>query len=167
VRNSPLRASDAHIAIVGHITKDELLRYLNATELANGFFNRFLLIGVRRSKLLPFGGTLNGTALDGLHRRLAAALNAAREDRELTFTIEARARYAAIYERLSAGRPGLFGVATGRAEAHTIRLALIYALLDSATAIDLPYLEAALEVWRYAYDQHSMGVRRHARGPHR
>ena len=50
VRNSPLRASGAHVAIVAHITKDELLRYLNATELANGFFNRFLLVAVRRSQ---------------------------------------------------------------------------------------------------------------------
>ncbi len=40
VRNAPLRASHAHVGIVAHITKDELLRYLNATELANGFFNR-------------------------------------------------------------------------------------------------------------------------------
>ena len=39
-RNSPLSATDAHIGIIGHITKDELLRYLAATELANGFFNR-------------------------------------------------------------------------------------------------------------------------------
>ena len=37
VRNNPLRASSAHIGVVGHITKDELLRYLTATELANGF----------------------------------------------------------------------------------------------------------------------------------
>jgi len=152
VRNSPLRASDAHIAIVGHITKDELLRYLNATELANGFFNRFLLIGVRRSKLLPFGGSLAGSQLDGLRGRLAAALAAARTDRELSFTADARDRYAAIYERLSAARPGLFGAATGRAEAHTLRLALIYALLDRAAAIDLPHLDAALEVWRYAHN---------------
>jgi hypothetical protein len=36
VRNAPLRASAAHVGIVAHITKGELLRYLNATELANG-----------------------------------------------------------------------------------------------------------------------------------
>ena len=152
VRNSPLRASDAHIAIVGHITKDELLRYLNATELANGFFNRFLLIGVRRSKLLPFGGSLAHSQLDDLRAQLVSALAAARTDRELSFTAAARERYAAIYERLSAARPGLFGAATGRAEAHTLRLALIYALLDRAAAIDLPHLDAALEVWRYAHN---------------
>ena len=60
VRNDPLRATGAHIGIVGHVTRDELLRYLTATELANGFANRFLLVAVKRSKLLPFGGALDG-----------------------------------------------------------------------------------------------------------
>lgn len=46
VRNAPLRVSAAHVAIVGHIPKDERLRYLNATELANGFFNRNADVGM-------------------------------------------------------------------------------------------------------------------------
>jgi len=40
-KNSPARATGAHISIVGHITADELVRLLNATEAANGFLNRF------------------------------------------------------------------------------------------------------------------------------
>ncbi len=39
-KNAPVRATGAHIAIIGHITKDELLRFVSGTELANGFFNR-------------------------------------------------------------------------------------------------------------------------------
>jgi len=152
VRNAPLRASAAHVGIVGHITKDELLRYLNATELANGFLNRFLLIAVRRSRLLPFGGCLSTDDLDHLRATITRALAGARRPRELTFDPDARERYAAVYEQLSAAQPGLFGAATGRAEAHTIRLALIYALLDNADAIAVPHLNAALEVWRYARD---------------
>lgn len=42
VKNSPARASNAHVSIIGHITKDELRRYLDSTETANGFANRFL-----------------------------------------------------------------------------------------------------------------------------
>lgn len=152
VRNAPLRASAAHVGIVAHITKDELLRYLNATELANGFFNRFLLIAVRRSKLLPFGGNLSGGDLDRLKPRLATALHHARTRGEIGFDSEARERYSNIYQQLSAPHPGMFGAATGRAEAHTIRLALIYALLDSSPQITRPHLDAALALWRYARD---------------
>jgi hypothetical protein len=152
VRNAPLRASQAHVGIVAHITKDELLRYLNATELANGFFNRFLLVAVRRSKLLPFGGNLAGTDLDRLKHQITAALHQARTRGELFFDPDARERYSHVYEQLSAPQPGMLGAATGRAEAHTIRLALIYALLDSAPEITRRHLDAALALWRYARD---------------
>ncbi|MBV9799240.1 MAG: hypothetical protein JO039_14435 [Solirubrobacterales bacterium] len=36
--------------ITGHITKGELLRFVTGTELANGFFNRFPVVAVQRSK---------------------------------------------------------------------------------------------------------------------
>jgi hypothetical protein len=38
---------------------------------------------------------------------------------------------------------------TSRAEAHTVRLSIIYALLDSKEQIGIDHLRAALEVWRY------------------
>jgi hypothetical protein len=114
--------------------------------------NRFLLIAVKRSKLLPFGGNLTGTDLDRLKHQLTTALQHARTRDELTFDAEARERYSHIYEQLSAPHPGMFGAASGRAEAHTIRLALIYALLDSSPKITRPHLDAALALWRYARD---------------
>jgi hypothetical protein len=55
-KNSPARATNAHISIIGHITKEELLRFITDTELANGLANRFLWVLVRRSKILPEGG---------------------------------------------------------------------------------------------------------------
>ncbi len=46
----------------------------------------------------------------------------------------------------------LAGAATARAEAHVVRLALIYALLDCSEHIDLTHREAGLAVWRYSVD---------------
>src|ERR1019366_7203531 len=54
--------------------------------------------------------------------------------------------------RLSAGRPGLAGAMSARAEAQTLRIALIYAILDGCNNVDIPHLRAALEVWRYCQD---------------
>lgn len=149
-RNAPLRATDAHIAIIGHITKDELLRYLAATELANGFFNRFLVIAVQRSKLLPLGGQLSGHDLDHVRHQVADALDHARHLGSVSFTSAARDHWINIYPQLSAERPGMHGAATARAEAHTARLALIYALLDASEQITDRHLAAALAVWTYA-----------------
>jgi hypothetical protein len=83
VRNNPLRASQAHIAIVGHITKDELLRYLTATGLANGFANRFLLIAVERSKLLPFGSAIENEQLAEIRDAVRLALRFAAAHRPI------------------------------------------------------------------------------------
>lgn len=150
VRNDPLRATAAHIAIVGHITRDELLRYLTATELANGFANRFLLVAVARSKLLPFGGALDGQQFAEIRDTVRLALRFAHEHRPVTFDELARERWVEVYGQLSSVRPGLAGAATARAEAHTVRLALIYALLDCSERICSEHLQAALAVWRYS-----------------
>ena len=56
-KNSPATATGPHISVIAHVTSHELRRYLDATECANGFGNRFLWVCVRRSKLLPDGGT--------------------------------------------------------------------------------------------------------------
>jgi hypothetical protein len=119
VRNDPLRATDAHIAILGHITRDELLRYLTATELANGFANRYLLIAVERSKLLPFGSALDPDRLAEIRDAVRLALRFAAAHRPITFDETARERWIEAYTELTADRPGLAGAATARAEAHT------------------------------------------------
>ena len=43
----------------------------------------------------------------------------------------------------------MFGAITSRAEAHVMRLACKYALLDLSSEIRLEHLEAALALWRY------------------
>ncbi|MGP0050028.1 MAG: hypothetical protein ACLPZR_14430 [Solirubrobacteraceae bacterium] len=151
-KNTPVRARDAHVAIIGHITKDELLRFVTGTELANGFFNRFMAIAVQRSKELPFGGRLSGDALQRVRQATLTALRFASLPRRLDFDGEARERWIEAYGPLSRGEEGLLGAATRRAEAHVVRLAALYATLDTSDTISLPHLEAALAVWRYSLD---------------
>ena len=57
-KNNPATATGAHIGIIGHVSRDEFLRYLDRSELANGFANRFLFFAVKRARLLPDGETL-------------------------------------------------------------------------------------------------------------
>jgi hypothetical protein len=58
-RNDPLRATGAHISVIGHITGFDLLRHMDETDAVNGFGNRFLWFRVRASKLLPDGGHIS------------------------------------------------------------------------------------------------------------
>ncbi|MHB1447274.1 MAG: YfjI family protein, partial [Acidimicrobiales bacterium] len=149
-KNTPSRATRPHISIIGHITADEMLRYLTSTELASGFINRFIVFAVRRSQLLPDGGDLSAIGWTSLTERLAAAVDHGRGTQELTVTPAARDLWRRIYPQLSAEHPGLFGAATARAEAHVVRLALLYALLDGAKVIEAIHLNAAHALWDYA-----------------
>jgi hypothetical protein len=150
-RSSPLCATGAHISIIGHITVEELRARLTRTDTANGFANRFLFMLVKRSRVLPFGGDAleDGLILE-LGERLKRAISAASPIGRVGWTSPARDAWKAVYAQLSEGQPGLLGAVTSRAEAQSVRLALIYALLDGAANIDVPHIRAALAVWEYA-----------------
>lgn len=148
-KNNHAQATNAHISIIAHITKAELLRYLEATEAANGFGNRFLWVCVKRSKCLPEGGRLHEVDFAPLLRRLKDAVEFGRAAGELKRDEEARELWYEVYPELSEGKPGLFGAMIARAEAQVMRLASIYALLDQSSYIRLEHLQAALACWDY------------------
>jgi hypothetical protein len=151
-KNAKEVCSEPHIAIIGHITNTELQRLLTDSDAANGFANRFLWVCSTRSKYLPFGGKVDAAALSLFCERARDAVTFARTVQEMAWAPDAARRWADKYPQLSEGKPGLFGQVTARAEAQTIRLALVCALLDKSAEIRLEHLEAALELWRYCLD---------------
>jgi hypothetical protein len=151
-RGSRGECAEPHISIIGHITNTELQTLLTTNDAANGFANRFMWVGVARSKCLPFGGAVDRARLEELAERTRKAVAAARVIGAIGWADDAKKEWARVYPDLSAGGQGLFGSVTARAEAHTVRLASLYALLDGSNVIGLPHLRAALELWRYASD---------------
>jgi len=149
-KNNPIRATDAHISIVGHITKDELLRHLSDTEKANGFANRFIWLLVRRSKAIPNPKGVPPDELQPIIERLRAAVEFARCVEKMTRDEDAELLWAEIYPELSEGKPGMTGAIIGRAEAQTMRLACLYALLDNSDLVRVEHLQAALALWDFA-----------------
>ncbi len=153
-KNSPATATDAHISMIGHITRDELRRFLGSTEYHSGFANRFMWLCARRSKLLPEGSTLNDQESEEFSRlikRLKSAMEFARTPGEIRRDDAARAIWREVYPELSAGRPGILGAVTGRAEAQVTRLCTVYALLDSSPVIRPAHMTASLALWQYAF----------------
>jgi hypothetical protein len=148
-KNSPTRATGAHVSLIGHITADELRRYLTETEAANGYGNRHMWICTDRSKRLPEGGQVDPFAWEGLRNELAEALAFARSVGEVKRDDEARGIWCDIYGQLSEGKPGLAGALLARAEAHVMRLAMLYAVMDRSAEIQAPHLLAALALWEY------------------
>jgi hypothetical protein len=148
-KNSPAVATGAHVSLIGHITDEELRRCLSTTEAANGFGNRFLFACAKRSKLLPNGGRPDPEALERVVEGVGQAADFARTTTTVRRDDGAGEIWNAVYARLSEGLPGMVGALLGRAEAHVMRLAMLYALLDRSAVIQEPHLMAALALWQY------------------
>jgi hypothetical protein len=149
-KKDPMKATDAHISILGHITIAELLRYLTETESANGFANRYQYLLVKRSKELPFGGEWHKVDTASMVKLLRVVLEFGKSAGEIRWGETAGDLWCEVYGPLSEGKPGLFGAVIGRAEAQVLRLAALYAVMDGSKTIEREHLEAALALWDYA-----------------
>ena len=147
------KATAPHICILGHITRRELNDLLSATDVWGGLVNRVLWSCVRRHAIVPCPKRIDDQDLARLAAELArVAARAFESPGELRMTNSATDLWVHAYPELTMDRPGLFGAATARAEAQTLRLALTYALLDGADRLEDHHLEAGLAMWRYADD---------------
>jgi Protein of unknown function (DUF3987) len=151
-KNNPAASTAPHVALCGHVTREELAKHLSSVEAFNGLGNRILWVCARRSKGLPFGGEADDVIMSSLGAYLAGVADDARSVQSLTWAESGAARWDAAYDDLTTSQPGLLGAVTSRAEAHALRLAMIYALLDRRREIADDHVEAALAVWRYCAD---------------
>lgn len=148
-KTNAAKATDAHISIIGHVTRDELRRNLCETEQTNGFGNRFLWLCVARSKTLPDGGNLRDEDLEPIRDHIREVLRFAATAGKIERDAETRELWHQVYPRLSGDRFGLLGSMTARAEAQVMRLSVLYALLDMSPIVKIEHLKAALAVWDY------------------
>jgi hypothetical protein len=150
-KKSPLRAENAFLSFIGHITPKELLATLTTTDRANGLANRFMFLAVRRSKELPEGG--EDVSLTEIGERLIKARSVVLEHpgemREMCRNAEAKHLWAVHYHYLITHSEDMTGAILSRAEAHVLRLSMLYALLDCSPDIQSVHVRAALAFWDY------------------
>ena len=142
--------TDHHVSLLAHITPEDLRDKLRDVDAANGFGNRFLWLAVRRSRRVPFPERPDRVLAPDLTRKLHEAIAVASVPSNLTLSPDAADRWEEVYTALSTDRWGLLGALTSRAEAQVIRLAIVYALLDRSTRIDIDHLDAAVALWDYS-----------------
>jgi hypothetical protein len=148
-KNSPAKATGAHISIIGHITETELKKYLTEVETANGFANRFLWAVVKRSKFLPKAPPIDMAVANAARTAIAAAVAFAKVQRQVGRDADAEALWGEVYPVLERDRVGLTGAMLARAASHVNRLSLIYALSECSPVIQVRHLAAAVAVWEF------------------
>jgi len=149
-KTNRIKATKAHVVILGHITRAEL-KLMNQVQMYNGFANRFLWIHAQRQKLVALPKPIPKEELEKYRGIIAERVKKARELTEVRFTKPAKSLWQEIYRSLSAEYPGTVGAVTSRTETHTIRLALIYALAMGHKSIETADLRAALALVTYAH----------------
>src|SRR5262249_37552252 len=135
------------------ITHQELRAELTTLSQANGLANRFLFCHGHRVRLLPDGGSLPPLSeWEPYIERLRRVLTHQPQAQQITFSPEARKLWAEMYRELAEERPGLLGALLARSEAHVLRLAAIYAMLDGIREVVPAHLRAARAVVDYCAD---------------
>jgi hypothetical protein len=134
-KNSPLKASNPHVSLLGHSTPEELLKTIQSTDLSNGFANRILWCASLRRVVMPDPPFLDWRTVPHLTNELKDALKQypANTDDPVRFyrTDRAQARWETLYQQLTdqKGLSVIDGILV-RDTSHLNKVALIYALLD-------------------------------------
>jgi hypothetical protein len=153
-------ATDAHVTIVGHITKDEFEDNIDYLGIANGFLNRFLLVHAERVRSLPFGGNPDPLAVKELGVALKEAISWGKQAGRICFATDATEFWAKHYDSIEFGDETTASKLLARAAPYMLRLALLYAVLDRSSLITRHHLEAAWDLVDYAWHsaQYVFGV---------
>ena len=158
-KSNRLYASDPHVCLSGAISPGELTGLMSARDLTNGFANRFLMIWAERSRMLPFPKETPQAVVEHLARRTREVLAFVRADRHderehlrMELSPQAQWRYAQFYrgELNDDLGDGTVGALLERRAPMLLRLAMLMALADLQTRIDVPHIDAAMAWIRHA-----------------
>jgi hypothetical protein len=162
-RKSRLMSSKPMVSVMGHITREGLKSSLKTVELFNGLANRFMFCASRRIDDVPEPSKVDYSSdeMKSIVNYLKQLLNTFRpkpdckdnKEHEFSFSDQGRLRWHEAYRELSrqiAGKMGLHAALLARGKPTVLRLAIIYAALDTETTIQPCHLDAAMALWEFS-----------------
>ncbi len=159
VKNAKWCASDPHIVITGHITAAELIDRMSDVDAQSGFMNRFIILHIVRSKLVPLPKRTSDEDIQRVAIQIAEAVEfamgeagAGNNSLEVKLSAEARKFWCGQYKELTMEQNGKAGVLLVRTEIYCRMLAMIFALLDQSAVIEPQHIKAALAWINYWKD---------------
>jgi hypothetical protein len=148
-KNCARTATDPHLSIVGHVTRQELVKVARESDIFGGTFNRFVFLLSDRARLLPHGGDLDD--LGTVPARIGDVIAFARGVGRVRRSPAADRLWESVYHELTTPvGSDLLAAVLSRGEAQTLRLSLLMALVCKRATIEADDLAAALDLWRYA-----------------
>jgi hypothetical protein len=152
VKHSPTHCTAPHVAIWGNITPRELKAMMTDGDVSNGFLNRFLFVWAERTGLVPIPARMSDDLVGELAEQTQRIVRWARgtypasqNSRRMMLTKDAEELYRRAYGGLCTNdAPERVATLLERAAPYTLRLAMLFAIIDETLAIDVRHLRAAL-----------------------
>jgi Protein of unknown function (DUF3987) len=160
-KNSKIAVTDPHIGLIGAITPSELRILIETKDLINGFANRFLFSYLERDRLVPHPPANSQTEIQAMAKHVQAVLKHCAAHRwvdknimRIEFTAAAHTAYSQLYkEELNDCSSGekITSLIERRAP-MVLRMAMLFALCDLETKIDVHHLNAAMAWIRFSIE---------------
>ncbi len=149
VKTNPAESTVYHLGLIGQSTVTELRNKLTEEQVRNGLGNRILYVFSHRDQRIARPPAFEGAYVDEMVEILRQRLREASAIRTMRWSAEAASLWDGWYLKLPDDTPGTIGALTDRAEAHVLRIAMVYALTDASATIGVEHLKAALALWDY------------------
>jgi len=158
VKTRPMGATDPHIGMHACITPTELSKTMSRGEIDNGFANRFLMIWAENIGCVPFPKASTDSIIDDLAELSIDVIKFALGDypdrtnsKEMYLSDSARLFYGQVYRqyKMPLDNELVAGLLARRAP-YTIRLAMLFALMEKTRVIEESHLRAAAAWVEYA-----------------
>lgn len=158
-KSNRLYASDPHVCLSGAISPSELVALMSARDLTNGFANRFLMVWAERTRMQPLPKETPQGRVEQLAERTREVLDfvgadqhGARDRLRMALSPRAQWRYAQLYrgELNEDFGDGVVSALLERRAPMLLRLAMLMALTDLQTCIDVRHIDTAMAWIRHA-----------------
>ena len=152
VTSGTVVAKDYHVSLIAHVTPSEQRSTMNQADKSNGFINRFMLVATHTTQMVTWDD--QGQEDHPFRRALASAALADRASKvaergRVHFASDAFPAWVKLREDgdIDTSRELL-----ARLDAHMMRIALIYALIDNSEVITREHMIAAYAFTCYVRD---------------
>lgn len=160
VKTRPMGVTEPHIGLHACITPSELTKMLGRGEIDNGFANRFLMVWAENVGCVAFPEAtqshvveqLAGFAIDIIKYALGDYPESS-NSKEMHLSQSAREFYMQVYRgfKTPLDNEQVAGLLARRAP-YTIRLSMLFALMDKTRVIEVQHIKAAFAWIEYATD---------------
>lgn len=161
-KTSRMSTTEPHVCLSAAITGGELLSVMASRELTNGFANRHLTLWAERLQIIPFPRAASQAEIDRLAERVLEVVKFCGADRHVDpkdsmrveLSIEAAKRYAQLYTgELNQNSDGeRIAALLERRAPMLLRIAMLLALTDLTTKVEVHHIEAALAWIRFSVE---------------